>query len=165
MLGLVVGKAIGVSGGTWLVARFTRAELDEGLAWSDIVGVAILSGLGFTVSLLIGELAYGSGTARDDTVKVGVLLGSLLAAGLAALVLRRRNAHYRALEAADGNGPPSGRIEPVSYTHLDVYKRQPRARRHRRTVRPVPKRHPRQRGGRSTDHVARLAVHELLTKP
>lgn len=111
VLGLVVGKAIGVSGGTWLVARFTRAELDEGLAWSDIVGVAILSGLGFTVSLLIGELAYGAGTARDDTVKVGVLLGSLLAAGLAALVLRRRNAHYRALEVAEGNGPPPGRVE------------------------------------------------------
>ena len=111
VLGLVVGKAIGVSGGTWLVARFTRAELDEGLAWSDIVGVALLSGLGFTVSLLIGELAYGAGTPRDDTVKVGVLLGSLLAAGLAALVLRRRNAHYRALEATEGNGPPPGRGE------------------------------------------------------
>lgn len=111
VVGLVVGKALGVFGGTWLVARFTRAELDEDLSWSDVFGLAALSGLGFTVSLLIGELAFGVGSDRDDHVKVAVLLGSLLAALLAAVVLRRRNAHYRAIAVreqadADGDGIP-----------------------------------------------------------
>ncbi len=111
VVGLVVGKTLGVFGGTWLIARFTRAELDEDLAWSDVAGLACLSGLGFTVSLLIGELAFGAGSDRDDHVKVAVLLGSLLAAVIAAVLLRRRNAHYRAVEAResaddDGDGVP-----------------------------------------------------------
>ena len=58
---LVVGKLVGVLGATWLVARFTRASLDDGLAWADVVGLALLTGVGFTVSLLVGELAYGTG--------------------------------------------------------------------------------------------------------
>ena len=94
----VAGKSLGVFSGTWLVARFTRAQLDEDLAWADIAGLSLLAGLGFTVSLLIGELAFGSGSARDDHVRVAVLLASLIAAVLASLVLRRRNAHYRQLE-------------------------------------------------------------------
>ncbi|MGB4809240.1 MAG: Na+/H+ antiporter NhaA [Candidatus Phosphoribacter baldrii] len=106
VVGLIVGKALGVLGGTWLVARFTRAELDDGLAWADVAGLALLSGLGFTVSLLIGELAFGASTARDDHVKVAVLVGSLGAAILAAIVLRRRNAHYRRLEEQEADGIP-----------------------------------------------------------
>ena len=77
-------------------------ELDEGLAWWDVLGLALLAGIGFTVSLLIGELAFGAGTERDDHVKVGVLLGSLLAALLATVVLRIRNRHYRRICAAGG---------------------------------------------------------------
>ncbi|WP_198170897.1 Na+/H+ antiporter NhaA, partial [Actinoplanes awajinensis] len=59
MLGLILGKPIGILLATWLTARFTRAELDTGLAWIDVAGLALLSGVGFTVSLLIGELAFG----------------------------------------------------------------------------------------------------------
>jgi NhaA family Na+:H+ antiporter len=92
VLGLVVGKPLGVLGTTWLVSRFI--PLDSDLAWRDLVGLAALSGVGFTVSLLIGELAFGAGSERDDHVKVAVLLGSLLAAGLAALLLRPRNRAY-----------------------------------------------------------------------
>ncbi len=47
------------------------------------------------MSLLVGELAFGTGTPQDDHVKIGVLGGSLLAALLATVVLRTRNAHYR----------------------------------------------------------------------
>ena len=101
VLGLTAGKAIGVFGATWTVARFTRAQLDEGLGWLDVLGLALLSGLGFTVSLLIGELAYGAGSDRDDHVKVAVLLGSLLAAVGSAVILRRRNSHYEKLAALD----------------------------------------------------------------
>jgi NhaA family Na+:H+ antiporter len=57
----------------------------------------MLAGIGFTVSLLIGELAYGPGSERQAVVKVAVLTGSLLAAALAAVVLRIRNRHYRAV--------------------------------------------------------------------
>ena len=76
-----------------------------------MLGLAILGGVGFTVSLLIGELAYGPGTERNDQAKIGVLLGSLIAALLAAVVLRVRNRHYRRICAeeqidADADGVP-----------------------------------------------------------
>ena len=95
--GLVVGKTVGILGATWLVARFTRAQLDEDLAGRRARPVALLAGIGFTVSLLIGELAFGAGSARDDHVKVGDPgRVPVLAALLAAVVLRLRN---RALPA------------------------------------------------------------------
>ncbi len=109
--GLVVGKPVGVLGATWLVQRFTRARLADGLGWPDVLGLALLAGIGFTVSLLIGELAFGDGTVRDEHVKIGVRAGSLLSALLATVVLRIRNRHYRRLCAeeqvdADEDGIP-----------------------------------------------------------
>ena len=101
VVGLVAGKSIGILSGTWAVARFTRAELDEDLAWTDVIGLALLSGVGFTVSLLVGELAFGGGSERDDHVKLAVLTGSLVAATLASVVLRLRNRHYRLVEAEE----------------------------------------------------------------
>ena len=95
--GLVIGKVVGIFGATYLVARFTRATLDDELSWVDVLGLSLLAGVGFTVSLLIGELAFGVGSPRDDLVKIGVLAGSLLAALLAAVVLRLRNRTYRKL--------------------------------------------------------------------
>ena len=95
--GLVVGKTVGILGSTWLLATFTRADLDDDLAWSDVLGLAMLAGVGFTVSLLIGELAFGTGTSADDHVKVGVLVGSVLAGLLATVVLRLRNRVHRRL--------------------------------------------------------------------
>jgi NhaA family Na+:H+ antiporter len=93
--GLVVGKVVGITASAALVARFTHAELDERLSWADVFGLALLGGVGFTVSLLIGELAYGDAGETGEHVKVGVLAGSLLAAGLAAVVLRLRDRAYR----------------------------------------------------------------------
>lgn len=109
--GLVVGKTVGIAGSTWLLATFTRADLDDDLSWVDVVGMAMLAGIGFTVSLLIGELAYGQGTPQDDHVKVGVLVGSLIATVIAAAVLRTRNRVYRRLceeesRDDDGDGVP-----------------------------------------------------------
>jgi NhaA family Na+:H+ antiporter len=101
VVGLVVGKPIGITGATWLVTRFTRARLDAGFAWIDVVGLAVLAGIGFTVSLLIGELAFGVGSERDDHVKVAVLTGSLAAALLATVILRVRNRVYRRLYDAE----------------------------------------------------------------
>ncbi len=98
---LVLGKFLGVLGTTYLMARFTGASLDEHLSWVDVAGLAMLAGIGFTVSLLIGELAYGAVSPRDEHVKVGVLAGSLTAAVLASLVLRTRNRIYRRICEAE----------------------------------------------------------------
>ncbi|RBY97165.1 Na+/H+ antiporter NhaA [Blastococcus sp. TF02-8] len=111
VVGLVAGKAVGITLATWLVARFTRARLAEDLSWWDVVGLALLGGIGFTVSLLIGELAFGQGSERDEHVKVGVLVGTLTAALLATVVLRARNRIYKriALEETtdvDSDGIP-----------------------------------------------------------
>jgi Na+:H+ antiporter, NhaA family len=111
VVGLVAGKAIGILGSTWLVQRFTRAQLAAGLGWWDVLGLALLAGIGFTVSLLIGDLAFGAGSGHDEHVKIGVLLASLTSALLATAVLRVRNHHYRRLRAederdSDGDGIP-----------------------------------------------------------
>ncbi|MGK5111067.1 MULTISPECIES: Na+/H+ antiporter NhaA [unclassified Geodermatophilus] len=110
-VGLVAGKAIGITAATWVVSRFTRAELDESLGWPDVVGLALLGGIGFTVSLLITELAFGLGSATYDHAKVGILTGTMAAALLATVVLRLRNRRYRRIHAeetvdADGDGVP-----------------------------------------------------------
>ncbi|MEJ7634219.1 Na+/H+ antiporter NhaA [Aeromicrobium sp.] len=109
--GLFVGKTVGVFGATWLVSRFTRARLDDDLEWLDVVGLAMLAGVGFTVSLLIGELAYGAGSPADEQVKTGVLVGSFVSAVGAGLILRGRNRRYRLIELReqhddDGDGVP-----------------------------------------------------------
>nr|WP_221377879.1 Na+/H+ antiporter NhaA [Actinoplanes polyasparticus] len=99
--GLVVGKAVGITAATWLVTRFTRAKMDSGFAWIDVFGLAVLGGIGFTVSLLIGELAFGPDSERDEHVKVAVLAGSLIAALLATVILRVRNRTYRRIHEAE----------------------------------------------------------------
>lgn len=100
IVGLVLGKPLGIMTATWLVARFTRAEIDEGLSWVDVFGLSLMAGIGFTVSLLIGELAFGAGD-RDDQVKVAVLTASIASALLAAVVLRLRNANYQRIHDAE----------------------------------------------------------------
>jgi NhaA family Na+:H+ antiporter len=101
VFGLVAGKAIGITGATWLVSRFTRAQLDEQLSWTDVIGLALLGGMGFTVSLLITELAYGAGSESYDHAKVGILAGTVLAAVLASVLLRLRNKRYREIAAEE----------------------------------------------------------------
>ncbi|GGS97948.1 Na(+)/H(+) antiporter NhaA 3 [Streptomyces tanashiensis] len=110
LIGLVVGKMLGVFLGTYLAARFTRAQLNPDLAWADVLGLAILAGIGFTIALLIGELSFPV-AAQVEHVKAAVLIGSLTAAFLAALVLRRRNRVYKRLYEeenldADADGIP-----------------------------------------------------------
>jgi NhaA family Na+:H+ antiporter len=99
--GLVIGKPVGVFVTAFLLARFTHASLDDDLAWRDVLGVSLLAGIGFTVSLLIGELAFGGGTDAAADVKIGVLVGSVFAGVLASLVLLSRNAAYRRIEAIE----------------------------------------------------------------
>jgi NhaA family Na+:H+ antiporter len=83
--------------------------LDEDLRWVDVLGLSMLAGIGFTVSLLIGELAYGANSPRNDHVKVGVLTGSLLAAIIAAKILHARNRTYRLIyQAQERDGDQDG---------------------------------------------------------
>ncbi|MFI1306954.1 Na+/H+ antiporter NhaA [Streptomyces sioyaensis] len=97
VLGLVVGKTLGIFGGTWCAARFTKAQLNPDLKWPDVFAVASLAGIGFTVSLLIGELAFAENPVLTDEIKASVLIGSLLAAVFAGILLKVRNAKYKAL--------------------------------------------------------------------
>ena len=90
VLGLIVGKVLGILGGSWLTAKLTRAELAGDLRWSEIASVSILAGVGFTVALLIGDLAFEGDEAMQEVAKTAVLVGSVIAAALAAVSLRRR---------------------------------------------------------------------------
>lgn len=101
VLGLVVGKTIGIFGGTWLATRFTKAELNKDLAWADVFAVASLAGIGFTVSLLIGELAFTGDDDMINEIKASVLIGSLIAAVLSGVLLKLRVRRYRALFDAE----------------------------------------------------------------
>ncbi len=107
VLALVVGKFIGVFGATWIVTKTTKAELDDGLAWVDVAALALLAGVGFTVSLLISELSFSAEDPHYSHAKVAILAGSLIAALLATVLLRLRNKHYRRiaeLETRDDDG-------------------------------------------------------------
>ncbi|TPM36198.1 Na+/H+ antiporter NhaA [Mesorhizobium sp. B2-3-4] len=85
--GLVVGKLVGVFGSSALAIRFGLADLPAHAGWSHMLGVSLLCGIGFTMSLFIGLLAFASDVALQDAVKVGILAGSLVAAILGAAVL------------------------------------------------------------------------------
>lgn len=95
VVGLVAGKPIGILVTTFLLSRFPALRLDETLRWPDLTGMAFLAGIGFTVSLLVGELANGSSSVADEHVKIGVLVGSFVAAILGGVILARRNARGR----------------------------------------------------------------------
>ncbi|MEU3648851.1 Na+/H+ antiporter NhaA [Lentzea sp. NPDC034063] len=95
VLGLLVGKPIGITIATYLMARFTKATLNEDFAWIDAIGLSILAGIGFTVSLLVSELSFGEGSDNYSNAKVAVLLGSVLSALIATVILRARNRVYR----------------------------------------------------------------------
>jgi NhaA family Na+:H+ antiporter len=92
--GLVLGKAIGITATTFLVTRLPGLRIDPSITWVDMIGMAFVAGIGFTVSLLVGELSFGTGSESDDHVKVGVLAGSLIAALIGGSILAVRNRQY-----------------------------------------------------------------------
>ncbi|MGP4113537.1 Na+/H+ antiporter NhaA [Streptomyces sp. 4N509B] len=94
-LGLVAGKFVGILGATYLAVRLTPARLNPSLSWPDMAGGAMLAGIGFTVSLLITELAFEDQPALAAAVKVAVLLGSTVAALCATVILLARGRRHR----------------------------------------------------------------------
>jgi NhaA family Na+:H+ antiporter len=87
-LGLIVGKQAGIFGSVWLAIKTGLCSRPEGASWLQLYGVAVLGGIGFTMSLFIGTLAF-SDPARAADVRIGVLTGSLASAALGYLVLWR----------------------------------------------------------------------------
>lgn len=86
-LGLFVGKQVGVFGLTWLAVKTRIAALPAGANWRQVYGVSLLTGIGFTMSLFIGTLAFDT-VGYDAAVRMGVLIGSLMSAMAGYLVLR-----------------------------------------------------------------------------
>ncbi|GAA2442352.1 hypothetical protein GCM10010191_68340 [Actinomadura vinacea] len=99
--GLLIGKFVGVFGGAWLAVRAGLATLGNELRWREIAGVSMLAGVGFTVSLLIGGLAY-TDPAQFERVTTAVLIASLLASVAATVVFRRRVRHRARAAAPHG---------------------------------------------------------------
>ena len=89
VVGLVVGKPLGIVGFAWLAVRLGLAKLPEGVDWKAVLGVGLLGGIGFTMSLFIAALAFGQAPDLLDQAKLGVLAASATAAlvGLAALAI------------------------------------------------------------------------------
>jgi NhaA family Na+:H+ antiporter len=89
ILGLVVGKTVGIFFTSWLAIQLRLAVLPAGVRWVELLAVAALCGIGFTMSLFIGTLAFAGQPAQlFESVKMGVLVGSLLAAATGWIILR-----------------------------------------------------------------------------
>lgn len=98
IIGLVLGKTVGITLITWLVTRMRKANLDPDIQWVDVISLAVTAGIGFTVSLLVAELSFPSGSPHTDNAKVGILVGSVAAALIGAFLLSLRNKHYKDVE-------------------------------------------------------------------
>lgn len=121
IIGLVVGKPVGIYAGARLTVRFTRASLDPALRWADVLTVGVLGGLGFTVSLLISELAFAHEPAIMLEAKTGVLAASAIAAlASAALLIARGRAHRDLDGPADDAADPDTGTESVTGTDAGV---------------------------------------------
>lgn len=91
VLGLVFGKPIGVFLGAYLISKATKAQLAAGTNWWDIAAIGTLAGVGFTVSLLIAELAFKNSEANSQQSVLSILIGSFISAVLASAFLLIRS--------------------------------------------------------------------------
>jgi NhaA family Na+:H+ antiporter len=87
IFGLIIGKPLGVAASVWVATRFGLAKLPENAEWRQIYGLALLTGIGFTMSLFIGGLAFPAEGYNVD-IRIGVLIGSLFSAICGYLLLR-----------------------------------------------------------------------------
>ncbi len=99
ILGLVVGKTAGILGLSWITVKLGWAPLPQGCTWKTLTGVAVLGGIGFTVSLFIATLTFGDGSPESlallERAKAGIVAGSVIAGAVGYLLLGK------ALPAAD----------------------------------------------------------------
>ncbi|MGX0671468.1 Na+/H+ antiporter NhaA [Kocuria marina] len=97
--GLLIGKPVGIFGASWLMDRFSPAVKDNDYTWTDMFGMSFVAGIGFTVSLLVTELSFGTGSPHNDHARAGILFGSMLAAVIGGIMLLTRNATYKKIRA------------------------------------------------------------------
>ena len=113
--GLVAGKIVGITGAVWLALRFNLGALPRRTGWPQIVGLAALAGIGFTVSLFVTELAF-TDELLSDRAKIGIFLGSTIAGVAGYLLLRRAPTPEELLETARKEmgleGPPGAEPGP-----------------------------------------------------
>jgi len=102
VLGLFLGKQLGIFAAVWLAVKAGWAHLPDGAGWKQVYGVACLAGIGFTMSLFIGTLAF-DGAAEAAQVRIGVLAGSLLSALVGYSVIRLASSRADAPEPAPGS--------------------------------------------------------------
>lgn len=86
-IGLFIGKQIGVFGASWLFIRIKFAQLPENTTWLGLYGVALLCGIGFTMSLFLGTLSFQNESLHLAEVRLGVIIGTILSGILGALIL------------------------------------------------------------------------------
>jgi len=98
--GLLVGKLVGVFGSAYLVIRLNWADMPAGASTLQLLGVSLLCGIGFTMSLFIGLLAFAADPLLQEEVKIGILAGSLLAGILGWSTLRIARREERSAAAA-----------------------------------------------------------------
>lgn len=106
VLGLVIGKLVGITAFSWLATRLPGVDLPDGVRWSQVIGIAAVAGIGFSVSLFITDLAFDDAALQSEA-KLAILLASALAAALGFLILSTAS-HYhypRKLSAKDGYEP------------------------------------------------------------
>ena len=121
VLGLVVGKPLGITVFAWFAVKSGLAELPARTTWTHVVGVGMLGGIGFTVSLFITDLAFDSQTTVDNA-KIAVLTASVLASALGAGILLKAPAIQTAGASADSAAPQAadGELGPISYDELNA---------------------------------------------
>ena len=107
--GLFVGKQIGIMSAVWLGVKLRLARLPDGVTWLQIYGVSLLAGVGFTMSLFIGTLAF-SDPENAAAVRIGVLTGSVMSALLGFVILRLSVMNQ---EEANNSKTPNQRNEPA----------------------------------------------------
>lgn len=113
LLGLVVGKQVGVFGGAWLIVRAGLSTIPSDVSWRQLYGVSLLCGIGFTMSLFIATLAFGENPGNLDVAKTGILMASLLA-GLAGWFILSKAAKRPSPEHAPAMDPLSSGVPPVA---------------------------------------------------
>ncbi len=87
ILGLVIGKTVGIVAATWLMVRLGKARLPRGTSWPQITGVGLIAGIGFTVSIFVTELAFGASAPLIETAKISIFIASAISALFGSIVL------------------------------------------------------------------------------
>lgn len=88
ILGLVIGKAAGIAGVSWLLIKTGAARLPTGIVWKHILGIGFIAGIGFTLSIFVSDLSFGGNLMLADFAKQSIFIGSIASAGIGVLILR-----------------------------------------------------------------------------